>query len=63
MLESEINSLKSAIQQMENVGFDIMHAWSGLPIPSPGDLPDAGIEPASLMSPALAGRFFAISTT
>ena len=32
--------------------------WSGLPIPSPGDLPDPGIKPMSLMSPALAGRFF-----
>ena len=29
--------------------------WSGLPCPPPGDLPDPGIEPASLMSPALAG--------
>ena len=28
--------------------------WSGLPYPSPGDLPDSGIEPAS---PALAGGF------
>ena len=25
--------------------------WSGLPFPSPGDLPDPGIEPMSLMSP------------
>ena len=32
--------------------------WSGLPFPSPGDLPDSGIKPASFMSPALAGRFF-----
>ena len=32
--------------------------WSGLPFPQPGDLPDPGIEPASLMSPELAGRFF-----
>ena len=32
--------------------------WSGLPFPPLGDLPDSGIEPASLMSPALAGRFF-----
>ena len=31
--------------------------WSGLPLPSPGDLPEPGIEPAS---PALAGRFFTI---
>ena len=29
--------------------------WSGLPFPSPGDLADTGIEPAS---PALANRFF-----
>ena len=31
---------------------------SELPFPSPGDLPDSGIEPVSLVSPALAGRFF-----
>ena len=29
--------------------------WSGLPFPSPGDLPDPEIKP---WSPALAGRFF-----
>ena len=27
--------------------------WSGLPFPPPGDLPDPGTEPKSLMSPAL----------
>ena len=32
--------------------------WSGLLIPSPGDLLNPGIEPVSLESPALAGRFF-----
>ena len=32
--------------------------WSRLPFPSPGDLPNLGIEPVSLASPALAGRFF-----
>ena len=32
-------------------------------IPSPGDLPDPGTEPASLMSPALAGGFFTTSAT
>ena len=31
---------------------------SGLPFPSPGNLPDVRIEPASLASPELAGRFF-----
>ena len=32
--------------------------WRGLPFPTPGDLPDPGIEPVSLASPALPGRFF-----
>ena len=32
--------------------------WSGFPRPPPGDLPDPEIKPTSLMSPALAGRFF-----
>ena len=31
--------------------------WSGLPFPASGDLPDPGIEPVSLVSPALAGGF------
>ena len=31
--------------------------WSGLPFPSPGDLPNPGMEPAS---PALAEGFFTI---
>ena len=31
--------------------------WSGLPSPSPGNLPDSGIGPESLGSLALAGRF------
>ena len=31
--------------------------WRGLLYPSPGDLPDPGIEPVSLMSPVLVGRF------
>ena len=35
--------------------------WSGLPNPSPGDLPKPGIEPVSLSSPRLAGRFFTTS--
>ena len=36
--------------------------WSGLPCPPPGDLPDPRIEPVSLMSPALAGRFLTSAT-
>ena len=41
-----------------SMGFPREEYWSGLPFPSPGDLPHPGIEPASPMSPAFAGRFF-----
>ena len=34
--------------------FSRQEHWRGLPCPPPGDLPDPGIEPASLMSSALA---------
>ena len=34
--------------------------WSGLPLPPP-DLPDPGIKPKSLVSPALTGGFFTTS--
>ena len=37
--------------------------WSGLPFPTQGDLPDPGIEPMSLTSPALASTFFTTCTT
>ena len=37
------------------MGFPRQEFWSGLPFPSPGDLPDPGMQPAS---PALAGGFF-----
>ena len=37
--------------------------WSGLPFPSPGDLPDPGIKPMSLASPALVGGFSTTSAT
>ena len=40
-----------------SMGFARQEYWSGL-CPPPGDLPDLGIEPASLTSPSLAGRFF-----
>ena len=40
------------------VEFPRQEYWSGLPFPSPGDLYKPGIEPVSLASPALAGRFF-----
>ena len=44
-----------------SVGFSRQEYWSGLPFPPAGDLPDPGIVPKSLASPALAGRFFTTS--
>ena len=44
------------------IGFSREACWSGLPGPPPGDLPNPGIQPASLPSPALAGGFFTSST-
>ena len=43
--------------------FSRQEYWSGLPCPSPDNLPDPGIEPVSLKSPALVGRFFTTSAT
>ena len=37
--------------------------WSGLPFPTPGDLPNPGIEPTPLVYPALGGRAFATRAT
>ena len=37
--------------------------WSGLHAPPPGDLPNPGFEPKSLLSPALAGGFFTTGAT
>ena len=45
------------------MGFSRQEYWSGLPFPSPGDLPDPGIELTLLASPALEGIFFTTSTS
>ena len=46
----------AAYQASPSMGFSRREHWSGLPFPSPRDLPNPGIEP---MSPALADdRFF-----
>ena len=45
------------------MGIPRQENWSGLPFPSPGDLPDPGIEVTSLTSPALADGFFTASVT
>ena len=44
--------------------FSRQEYWNGLPFSTPGDLPDPGIEPTSLVaSLVLAGRFFTFSAT
>ena len=52
-----------AHQASLSMGFSRQECWSGLPFPSPGDLPEPGIGPTSLMSPSLKGRFFTTSAT
>ena len=46
-----------ARQAPRSMGFSRQELWSGLLYPPPGDLPVSGIEPSSLTSPVLAGRF------
>ena len=47
-----------ASQAPLSMEFSRQEYWSGLPFPSPGNLPYPGIKPTSLASPALAGRIF-----
>ena len=51
-----------ACQAPLSMGFSRQGYWSRLPFPSPGDLPDLGIKPLSLGSPALASRFFTVES-
>ena len=40
--------------------FSRQESWSGLPLPPQGNLPKPRIQPISVASPALAGRFFSL---
>ena len=53
----------AARQAPLSMGFSRQEDWSELPCPAPGDLPDPGIKPASLTSPALAGGLLTTSVT
>ena len=46
-----------------SMGFFRLEYWCGLPCPPPGDRPNPGIKPMSLMPPALTGGFFTTSAT
>ena len=52
-----------ACQAPLSMGFSRQKYWNGLPRPAPGDIPNPGIKPMSLTSPALAGGFFTTSAT
>ena len=52
-----------ACQAPLSMGFSRQEYWRRLPFPLSGGHPNPGIEPVSLMSPALAGRFFTTDTT
>ena len=52
-----------AYQAPPSMGFSRQEYWSGVPFPAPGDLPNPGIEPTSLASPALARGFFTTDAT
>ena len=63
MSDSFATSWIVAHQAPLSLGFPRQEYWSGLPFPSPGDLPDPGIKPVSLMSPALASGLFTTRAT
>ena len=52
----------AARQAPLSMGFSRQEYWSELLCCPPEDLPDPGIKPLSLVSPALAGKFFTTST-
>ena len=53
----------TARQASPSMEFSKREYWSGSPCPLPGDLPNPGVKPRSLMSSALAGGFFTTSAT
>ena len=58
---SQVTLWTVVLHAPQSMGFSRQEYWSGLPYPPPGDLPDPGIKPVSLISPALAGRFITTS--
>ena len=53
----------AAHQAPLSMGFSGQGYWSQLPFPPPGNLPDPGIKPGSLLSPALVGGILTTSAT
>ena len=57
--ESDMTEVTVALQAALSTGFPRQEHWSGLPFPSPRDLPESNL---CFTSPALADRFFTAST-
>ena len=55
MSDSFVTPWTVAYKAPLSIAFPRQEYWSGLPFPSPGDLPNSEIEP---VSPALIGRLF-----
>ena len=53
----------TAYQAPPSMGFSRQEYWSGVPLPSSGDIPNPGSDPWFYKSHALAGEFFTTSTT
>ena len=60
---SDTATLTIVCQASLSMEFSRQEFWHELPCPLPGDLPNPGIQYISLMSPALAYRFFTNSST
>ena len=48
VVSDSVTPWTAASQAPPSMGFSRQQYWSGMPLPSPGDLPDSGIEPGSL---------------
>ena len=58
LTHAQCPQLLCPVQPCDSMGFLRQEYWSALPWPLVGDLPNPGIEPASPVSPALAGGVF-----
>ena len=62
-MSDSLQSLTIACEVPLSMEFSRQEYWSGLPFPSPGELPNPETQPASLMPPGSAGGFFTTSAT
>ena len=63
VMSDSVTLWTAARQALLSMGFSRQEYWNGFSCPPPGDLPDPGIEPTSLVSPALEAGFFTTNTT